>query len=123
MNQYIAMWAETRMNQGDFTHVCFISQIRRKRQVDMCEPNPCMNGGHCVASQGSYICMCTNGFSGWNCQVSEYTLFLLDGGPFCGVTSTFCFWLVVTVPMGFKARMDSSLSLARHLWFGLGIEP
>ena len=35
--------------------------------------------------------------------------FLLDSGPFCGATGTLCFRLWMTLPMGFKARLDSSL--------------
>ena len=32
-----------------------------------------------------------------------------DKSPFCGVTGTLCFGLWLTLPMGFKARVDPSL--------------
>ena len=35
-------------------------------------------------------------------------LFCSDKAPFCGASGTLCFRLQLTVPMGFKARMDSS---------------
>ena len=36
-------------------------------------------------------------------EISFFLKFLLDQGPFCGVTGTLCFILQMTLPMGFKA--------------------
>ena len=37
--------------------------------------------------------------------------FLMDQAPFCGATDYPCFGLRVTVPMGFKSRVDLSPAL------------
>lgn len=38
--------------------------------ADMCERNPCQNEGVCVDGLRSYICVCTRGFYGDNCENS-----------------------------------------------------
>ena len=40
--------------------------------VDICEPNPCQNSGSCTASDNSFVCNCTNGFTGTLCQSIDY---------------------------------------------------
>ena len=40
--------------------------------VDICEPNPCQNSGSCTASDNSFVCNCTNGFTGSLCQSIDY---------------------------------------------------
>ena len=48
------------------SHYIFIS--------DLCEPNPCLNGGVCSQiSNVQFICNCVNGFTGTTCQTSKYT--------------------------------------------------
>ncbi len=38
--------------------------------MDLCEKQPCKNGGHCYRqSDTSYICLCGNGFEGDNCEI------------------------------------------------------
>ncbi|CAC5417435.1 unnamed protein product [Mytilus coruscus] len=37
-------------------------------EKDMCETNPCQNGGHCVSERNSYFCECREGFAGQNCD-------------------------------------------------------
>ncbi len=36
--------------------------------TDPCAPNPCLNSGTCTANGGSYVCACTAGYNGMNCQ-------------------------------------------------------
>ena len=44
------------------------------KDIDVCTPNPCQNGGTCLASSDSlsYTCKCSTGFSGFNCQTSNF---------------------------------------------------
>ena len=44
------------------------------KDIDVCTPNPCQNGGTCLASSDSlsYTCKCSTGFSGFNCQRSIF---------------------------------------------------
>ena len=35
---------------------------------DSCDPNPCQNGGACENGPLTYICKCTDGFKGTNCD-------------------------------------------------------
>ncbi|XP_042629352.1 protein delta homolog 1 [Cyprinus carpio] len=39
-------------------------------ELDVCEPNPCVNGGRCVRRDPSYTCVCPPAFSGPVCDVS-----------------------------------------------------
>ena len=39
--------------------------------VDACHSNPCLNGGMCSSSGGSYNCSCPIGYSGDNCETGE----------------------------------------------------
>ena len=51
-----------------FFPLCLVS-------TSLCEPNPCLNGGVCVASQSgqqSFTCNCPFGFEGNLCQRSKY---------------------------------------------------
>ena len=38
---------------------------------DLCAPNPCSNGGTCVASGGNIKCSCRLGFAGDLCQICD----------------------------------------------------
>lgn len=41
--------------------------------VDVCDANPCLNGGLCnQKSSTSYSCICKQGFSGINCGIGKY---------------------------------------------------
>ena len=40
--------------------------------IDECDSNPCQNDGQCVDGVNSYTCECTSGYSGDNCDTSEY---------------------------------------------------
>lgn len=42
--------------------------------VNECENSPCHNKGSCVNSDGSYACICTKGWQGYNCE---------EGNIFC----------------------------------------
>ena len=55
--------------------LCFSSDlalrvvIRCDEERDPCANNPCLNGGSCdVTSDFRYICNCTNGYTGQNCE-------------------------------------------------------
>ena len=39
--------------------------------IVVCLPNPCINGGTCVESNGSFNCTCREFFSGTNCEIQE----------------------------------------------------
>jgi hypothetical protein len=39
-----------------------------------CDNSPCQNGGTCLNSDGSYICNCTEGWEGHECQIGKYIL-------------------------------------------------
>ncbi|XP_069119028.1 uncharacterized protein [Argopecten irradians] len=36
--------------------------------VDFCSSNPCQNGGVCGSSQGTFVCTCTDGYTGLSCE-------------------------------------------------------
>lgn len=37
-------------------------------EVDECIPDPCLNNGRCVDQLNGYICICSPGFQGTECQ-------------------------------------------------------
>lgn len=37
-------------------------------EINLCESNPCSNGGTCSQFANSYHCLCVEGFRGINCQ-------------------------------------------------------
>ncbi|XP_066095143.1 von Willebrand factor A domain-containing protein 2 [Saccopteryx bilineata] len=38
-----------------------------KRPVNLCKPSPCMNEGTCILRNGSYLCVCRDGWEGPHC--------------------------------------------------------
>ncbi len=55
-----------RFNVSMNTHVFNICLI----SVDVCQVNPCLNGGKCISQKGTdYRCMCPDTFFGLNCQL------------------------------------------------------
>ena len=42
---------------------------------NFCDPDPCQNGGSCESGALTYICKCTDGFKGTNCDEGENNLF------------------------------------------------
>ena len=40
--------------------------------IDECVSNPCQNEGLCVDGVNAYTCECSSGYSGVNCETSEY---------------------------------------------------
>jgi len=48
---------------------------------DPCSPNPCVNGGQCLAGS----CTCIDGYSGNTCEIEAYVQ--LENGPGCGEAS------------------------------------
>ena len=50
-------------------HVVNETKIMAKCGVSPCNNNPCNNGGYCIATSArSYICRCTVGYEGTNCE-------------------------------------------------------
>ena len=50
-----------------------------------CRRAPCQNGGSCFEISSGYICVCTEGYSGSNCEMSECYLlycFIMKYIPF-----------------------------------------
>jgi hypothetical protein len=52
-----------------------------------CDPNPCQNGGLCLASGSGYSCACASGWEGTNCEtdIDECTAFpgICTGCTYC----------------------------------------
>ena len=36
-----------------------------------CDSNPCQNGGNCANNGNQYICTCSAGYQGTNCDVTS----------------------------------------------------
>uniref|UniRef100_A0A8C4NJP3 Delta-like protein n=1 Tax=Eptatretus burgeri TaxID=7764 RepID=A0A8C4NJP3_EPTBU len=49
--------------------VCPPDSEHRCQEVDLCEPNPCQNGGLCSPLGGDYVCRCSDDYEGKNCSV------------------------------------------------------
>uniref|UniRef100_A0AAG5D0U0 Protocadherin-like wing polarity protein stan n=1 Tax=Anopheles atroparvus TaxID=41427 RepID=A0AAG5D0U0_ANOAO len=43
-------------------------------EVDLCYSDPCQNGGSCVRKEGGYSCVCTEAYTGVNCETSIVSL-------------------------------------------------
>ena len=39
-----------------------------ENDLNMCRSNPCLNGGACTNSPGTFVCTCTSGFTGPICN-------------------------------------------------------
>ena len=74
-----------------------------------CRRAPCQNGGSCFEISSGYICVCTEGYSGSNCEMSECYLlycFIMKYIPFVwnlpDMTNDIiyfqCTWLYFLVP-------------------------
>lgn len=46
----------------------FIISDRNECDLD----RPCLNGGSCTNTPGSYVCKCLQGFHGINCEFGKY---------------------------------------------------
>ena len=67
---------------GSFKSLIIIGRV----DVNVCQFNPCHNGGTCVDQDGSFICVCTSGYRGDNMQRLKYRRppFKLIQHDFCG---------------------------------------
>ena len=55
-----------------YTRTTFKKSISFLSDVNECGSNPCKNGGECTDGVNSYTCQCNSGYSGANCETSEY---------------------------------------------------
>ncbi len=39
-------------------------------EINLCFSGPCLNGGICVHQEGSYVCLCSEGYAGKNCEIN-----------------------------------------------------
>jgi EGF domain-containing protein len=47
--------------------------MRRRSLIDECliDDSPCLNGGTCTNTDGSYTCQCVTPYIGANCETSD----------------------------------------------------
>lgn len=59
-----------------FTCLCLPGFTGSYCQYDIneCDSKPCLNGGTCLDSYGTYKCTCPHGYTGINCQVGFFVL-------------------------------------------------
>ncbi|XP_021699917.1 protocadherin-like wing polarity protein stan isoform X3 [Aedes aegypti] len=43
-------------------------------EVDLCYSDPCQNGGSCIRREGDYTCVCTESYTGVNCETEIKSL-------------------------------------------------
>lgn len=43
-------------------------------EVDACASSPCQHGGRCEDGGGAYLCVCPEGFFGYNCETGRMSL-------------------------------------------------
>ena len=46
------------------------------KEINWCNPQPCLNGGKCQNYGSFYKCICPKGYTGKNCEKSNPTLIL-----------------------------------------------
>lgn len=51
----------TRIKYGIVFHIYFLEE-------NHCHPNPCRNAGVCTEADGAFVCTCSEGFKGVNCE-------------------------------------------------------
>lgn len=52
----------------------YISVFLLPQDINECLSEPCKNGGTCENQVGSYLCHCTQGFKGQNCEISAVAI-------------------------------------------------
>ena len=58
-------------SNGSFECVCLGNWTGLNCELNpsqLCDTQPCMNGGTCVNTPDSYLCMCTRDYRGPNCE-------------------------------------------------------
>ncbi len=53
---------------------CYLIVLPYHPFLDLCEPNPCQNGGTCIVTKGQVTCLCVNPYTGNNCRESKCSL-------------------------------------------------
>ena len=46
-------------------------QVIDSLDINECEEQPCQNNGSCANTNGTYICNCTSGYNGTNCEFGK----------------------------------------------------
>ena len=61
-----------------FFFLSLFANLKNKNQIETsCPPNKCVNGGKCSTRlDGNYICQCSSPYSGTNCQLGSFTVYL-----------------------------------------------
>ena len=57
-----------------FTSCSLVVDPQKIKDVDFCEPNPCLNEGLCTSNSEQYICSCTSEWYGDHCENSNSEL-------------------------------------------------
>lgn len=47
--------------------------VRNVTDIDYCGSTPCLNGATCTDIVAGYSCVCSTGFTGYNCGSREYS--------------------------------------------------
>lgn len=67
-------------------------------EIDICDSNPCKNGGNCTQDMGKYVCSCVPGYTGLNCDIGWCDLWPLSHlpSPFLSVSCCQSSWSLST---------------------------
>ena len=76
---------------------------RCEEDIDECGANPCLNGGTCMNTIGSYMCQCSRNWRGKNCEFCA----LSNCARCVGVNATCgrCFAGYISTPEGFCSKL------------------
>ena len=85
--------------------------------IDECSTQrPCLNGGTCVNTIGSFYCRCTEEWTGPTCGTCKYSVYRLCKH---GTESCLCFMLdkLITCYKGFDIYFKHDTYVKQTLWY------